>query len=141
MIQMPEFCSLCGAPLHYGKWSNEEHCPVCSVETCIRCTTFAFCSPYFPALSPPSQGIVKLVYRPNLIIPLCLLIGNNHNYGNKDSDLGTDWKPYQALLVVIQRDIFYSFRHYRSYLQAITRQENLVPRLHSIILIRLNVIF
>ncbi len=71
---MTDHCSVCGTPLHRGRGSNSGSCAVCSVEICIRCTTFAFCPAHFQALSPRGRFAVKLVYRASWILPLCLLI-------------------------------------------------------------------
>ncbi len=71
---MTDHCSFCGSPLHYGKGSNNGSCAVCSIVTCIRCTTYAFCRPHFQALSPRGQSTVKKVYRASWIVPLCLII-------------------------------------------------------------------
>ncbi len=71
---MTDHCSLCGAPLHSGHGSNWGSCSVCSVVTCIRCTTFTFCPTHFQALSPRGQISVKMVYRASWILSLCIMI-------------------------------------------------------------------
>lgn len=73
---MPENCSLCGVPLHWGTGSNHGRCVVCSIVTCIRCTRYGFCPAHLQALSPRGLSAVKTVYYGVgiLIVSILLLV-------------------------------------------------------------------